>query len=223
MNCTRIEQLIPLYVGAELNPTRIDQVRRHMEICAHCREIVAEFEESQSWLSGFAAPKFNEAIFDDLRDAVRREIAQIELRPSFIDSFAPFWNPRFVVGGSIAMLLLIGGFVIYTHRRQSPNKPVIVSKEEVKSPTPSPQRQQHKAQGGPQRNHGHVAKKKSIPQGGRQTAVDTDIAINQTTNRDREPEMLRIEIQTADPNIRIIWLAPKDSNTSSTKPNTNDR
>ena len=27
-----------------------------------------------------------------------------------------------------------------------------------------------------------------------------------------EPEMLRMEIQTADPNIKIIWLAPKDSN-----------
>ena len=24
-----------------------------------------------------------------------------------------------------------------------------------------------------------------------------------------EPEMLRIEMQTADPNIRIIWLTPK--------------
>jgi hypothetical protein len=24
-----------------------------------------------------------------------------------------------------------------------------------------------------------------------------------------EPEMLRIELQTADPNIRIIWFAPK--------------
>jgi hypothetical protein len=29
-----------------------------------------------------------------------------------------------------------------------------------------------------------------------------------TTNR-RMPEMLRIELQTADPNIRIIWLTPK--------------
>ncbi len=29
-----------------------------------------------------------------------------------------------------------------------------------------------------------------------------------------EPEMLRIEIQTADPNIKIIWLAPKDANPS---------
>jgi hypothetical protein len=36
-------------------------------------------------------------------------------------------------------------------------------------------------------------------------------------------EMTRIEFQTADPNIRIIWLAPKDSDSSLTKPNTNTR
>jgi hypothetical protein len=27
---------------------------------------------------------------------------------------------------------------------------------------------------------------------------------------DESPEMLRIEIQTSDPNIRIIWFAPKE-------------
>jgi hypothetical protein len=36
-------------------------------------------------------------------------------------------------------------------------------------------------------------------------------------------EMTRIEFQTADPNIRIIWLTPKDPDSSSTKPNTNTR
>jgi hypothetical protein len=41
----------------------------------------------------------------------------------------------------------------------------------------------------------------------------TDLAVNRN--------MLRIEIQTADPNIRIIWLTPKDSN--SNRPNTNVR
>jgi hypothetical protein len=49
---------------------------------------------------------------------------------------------------------------------------------------------------------------------------DTDIAMDDAIfNR----EMTRIEFQTADPNIRIIWLTPKDSNPSSTKPNTNTR
>src|SRR5262245_27064151 len=49
---------------------------------------------------------------------------------------------------------------------------------------------------------------------------DTDMAMDDAIfNR----EMTRIEFQTADPNIRIIWLTPKDSNSSSTKPNTYTR
>jgi hypothetical protein len=31
-------------------------------------------------------------------------------------------------------------------------------------------------------------------------------------------EMLRIELQTADPNIRIIWLAPKETDTQELEP-----
>jgi hypothetical protein len=65
-----------------------------------------------------------------------------------------------------------------------------------------------------------VAKLNATSRSGRQ---NTDIAISQAANEDRDPEMLRIEIQTADPNIRIIWLAPKDQHSSSTKSGTNDR
>jgi hypothetical protein len=42
-------------------------------------------------------------------------------------------------------------------------------------------------------------------------SIQTDLAVNRN--------MLRIEIQTADPNIRIIWFAPKPD-TAPTTPNT---
>jgi hypothetical protein len=38
-----------------------------------------------------------------------------------------------------------------------------------------------------------------------------------------EKEMLRMEIQTADPNIRIIWLTPKESGSPANKRNNSDR
>jgi hypothetical protein len=34
------------------------------------------------------------------------------------------------------------------------------------------------------------------------------------------PAMLRIELQTSDPNIRIIWFAPKETDSHQTKPAT---
>jgi hypothetical protein len=35
-------------------------------------------------------------------------------------------------------------------------------------------------------------------------------AENASGKKDAEPEILRMEFQTADPNIRIIWLTPKE-------------
>jgi hypothetical protein len=53
-------------------------------------------------------------------------------------------------------------------------------------------------------------------------APATDESVNpesSTSDLTENRNMLRIEIQTADPNIRIIWLAPKPD-TSPTTPNT---
>jgi hypothetical protein len=96
---------------------------------------------------------------------------------------------------------------------------------------------QHKAWGGvsaSERNPGNDARRQSSP--ARATDIDNQIAAasgNETTILPRgdsftlppapqaetaapnaepskpEPEMLRMEFQTADPNIRIIWLTPK--------------
>lgn len=46
--------------------------------------------------------------------------------------------------------------------------------------------------------------------------VETKLANN--TNPAALPEMMRIELQTADPNIRIIWLTPKTANASPAEP-----
>jgi hypothetical protein len=232
MNCTRIEKLIPLYVSGDLKAPVIDEVRRHAEICAHCREIVADFEESQSWLREFVTPKFDESVFDDLRDAVRREMAQPAPSPSFIGLFASFWNPRLVIGGSLALIILIAGLVLYTSQSKSPhqNPIAIVDKDdkdakiegtpEIKNAAVPRSEQNPKTFGRTRRPAGHAAR---LSPSSRNRLQNADIAINQSTNQDRDPEMLRIEIQTADPNIRIIWLAPKDQDLSSTRHDTNDR
>jgi hypothetical protein len=228
MNCTRIEKLIPLFVSGDLKSSEMDEVLRHTESCAHCREVVAEFETSQRVLREFVTPKFDELVFDDLRDAVRREITRTELRPSF----ALFWNPRFVIGGSLALILLIAGLAFYgSQPNPSDHNPIAVVDDddkttkieepsEIKNATGRRSGQKQKTPGRAKRNRESVAKLNATSRSGRQ---NTDIAISQAANQNRDPEMLRIEIQTADPNIRIIWLAPKDPHTSSIKPGTNDR
>ena len=56
--------------------------------------------------------------------------------------------------------------------------------------------------------------------GGQEITIPTyaDLVTNQDAKQDADREMLRIEIQTADPNIRIIWFVPKDDVSPNFKP-----
>jgi len=49
--------------------------------------------------------------------------------------------------------------------------------------------------------------------------VRREIITNQVqVDKGRQPEMLRIEIQTSDPSIRIIWFAPKETDSQQSRP-----
>jgi Putative zinc-finger len=243
MNCTHIKRLIPLYVGGDLNTQQVAGVRKHIETCERCRNLVAEFEDSQNWLRDFTAPQFDEAVFENLRDAVREEIARVESRPSLFDLLTPVWNLRSVIAASLALALLTAGLLLYANRPKSPDKRPIADK----GASPIPERVK-------ERNNGDVIEMGSSRQLRRQklaasyrprrspvppvdnTKGETNlpvlgaIALNNhlidrhpdieeimlpsqsdiATNRNVDREMLRIEMQTADPNIRIIWFVPKD-------------
>jgi Putative zinc-finger len=243
MNCTHIKRLIPLYVGGDLNTQQVAGVRKHIETCERCRSLVAEFEESQSWLRDFIAPKFDEAVFEDLRDAVREEIARVEPRPSLFDLLTPVWNLRSVIAASLALALLTAGFLLYANRPKSPDKRPIADRGAP--PVPERVREQNKGNvtdtgsnrhsrrqklAAPHRPRHSPAPRVDNTKGETNLPVLGVVALNNhsieghlgmeeialpsqsdiATNRNADREMLRIEMQTADPNIRIIWFVPKD-------------
>jgi hypothetical protein len=243
MNCTHIKRLIPLYVGGDLNTQQVAGVRKHIETCERCRDLVAEFEESQSWLRDFTAPQFDEAVFENLCGAVREEIARVESRPSLFDLLMPVWNIRSVIAASLALALLTAGLWLYTSRSKSPDKPLTVNEGAV--PVPKgvteqnhgdvidrrEQRHSHRQKlAASHRPHRNQAPPVVNPKGETQLPILRVVAINNHSigrhlgiqeialpsqsdfamDRNVDREMLRIEMQTADPNIRIIWFVPKD-------------
>src|SRR5262249_59822631 len=105
MRCTHAEKLIPLYAGADLPAREADALRRHLESCAKCRRLAAEFEESREWLRGFDAPQFDGAALDGMRDSVLRDIGRIENRARWIQWIIPGCNLRFAFVTSLALLL----------------------------------------------------------------------------------------------------------------------
>ncbi len=222
MNCQNAEQLIPLFVEADLDTAEMQQVTQHVATCNSCHEIVAEFQVSQSSLHALALPEFDEAGLRAMRTAVQDEIA----RPTIADWIALRWNWKLVWAAAAACLVL-GAFVF---SRQSP--PVHETKQVAV-------REDHQDSGPSSTNASRasgtllraVARQRPAPlyPTTRATALGTVpapptaesvttspspalavTASSEAATPAPEPEMLRMEIHTADPNIKIIWLTPKE-------------
>lgn len=247
MNCQSAEQLIPLFSGGDLKSQEAEQVRLHLENCAHCCQVAEEFAASQAWLSEFAAPEFDEAVFADLRASVRREIQATEERGrrSWIDWLLPRWNPRLAFA-AVAVLILLAGLAAVVYRtKPSSRETTVAGGEKPKTamtplpPTPQPEEQKvvadnqptsprvYKPAQRPQRFapdtqeplvepsiQDLTAQSQNDPSPITEPAVSSDVA---AITPKPEREMLRIELQTKDPNIRIIWLAPKSDLDSTPK------
>jgi hypothetical protein len=255
MRCTHAEKLIPLLAGDDLPAREADALRRHLKSCGNCRRLAAEFEESRDWLRRLAAPQFDEAMLEGMRDSVLRDVGRIENRAVWLQWIVPGWDLRFTA--TVAVLLLIVFVATYGHRGRRPR--IAPGKDDVVRTNPGSDQKDSTA--GPQRNGegfkvnpspvpaqrlplkripringNHGVKPVQLPDLAVVNAPIVPPIINIGSVFDPAPgagmamddaifnrEMTRIEFQTADPNIRIIWLAPKDPDSSLTKPNTNTR
>jgi hypothetical protein len=237
MRCIESEKLIPLFAGNDLSGAQTIALQEHLESCARCRQLAAEFTESRDWLINFSAPDFNDATLDGLRETVMEEVGRIDNRPRMLDWLAPGWNPRFAFAATLALALLIGAtaVVIFRQRNSPAAKPGELAaienfNKQNQKPTQSVERDV-------ERQKSVVAKQASrsnkprpvmaLPRAIVPNAIAQSIhpetpatgseIISETPNTDLAVncEMLRIEFQTADPNIRIIWLTPKESSSTS--------
>jgi hypothetical protein len=239
MNCTRAEKLLPLHAAGDLAGRSERAVSAHLIACDECRGLAAEFERSRSWLGGAAAefgPEFEEEFFADLRSAVRREVAregrQSEPRSAF--ALLPGWKPLVAA----LLRLLVGSLLTYRsfdRRRPSgaqdkqfvrdwvgkPGKPTSPDEVATRPNHPRPTRPQtgHKRARAarppePERGVDGLSARATRPE----PAAAPDEGERAAPPDSAElPETLRIELQTADPNIRIIWFVPKETTASAAR------
>ncbi|MEK7830456.1 MAG: zf-HC2 domain-containing protein, partial [Acidobacteriota bacterium] len=127
MRCELFEQLIPLYVGGDLEPHEADDLRQHLNSCARCRRLNEDFEVSQNWLTGYAVPEFDEASFAKMRDSVIGQIERQEKRrrwlgwpdlPGLKDWLLPKFSPRFVLASAAIALAVVSGLLAAVYRQQ---------------------------------------------------------------------------------------------------------
>jgi hypothetical protein len=242
MNCRRFAELIPLYVEGDLAERELSRVRSHLQACAACRARADEYEASQAWLRAAEPPDFAEAFVDSVRLGVMRELAATEAPPLF-ERLKVWFAPRRLAAATVALtaIFIALALLIYQGRSRSGHhdsevatgEPAPPVEKMVEGPRPAlvagpapahrPRRRTTPNRDASlatrtRRDAGHTSAPHDqlVAQHAPETvpAAPADGGNAATNSAGR----LRIEIQTADPNIRIIWFAPKPTDGEAPKP-----
>lgn len=235
MNCKRIEELIPLYAGGDIDSRLTAEVQSHLQRCDGCSGSATEYETSRAWLNA-ATPELDEALLADVKRGVMRELREPGSRPGLFESISAALA-RVVLRPAVAVALLMAvfgavTFWIYLARPAAPES-IQLTEDEPARVTPVPNGIDTPGRVAPplrRRQDDHwrkpvIARSHKEERTGaesRQASTgNSDVAVDAQTPSALAVEssgMLRIDIQTGDPNIRIIWFAPKEVDGPQTNP-----
>jgi len=226
--------MISLYVAGDLMGAPEREVARHLAACDACRRLAEEFSENTSLLTeACALPEFGSEFYSGIRCAVLGGIASDQMlsKPSL-------FRPRWLYATALAVLVIVSGVMLQrfvSTRREPPRDVPTVKVQSTSGPTevPSPQNGREPAgRPGTQTNKvpALATRHRSSRHPDEMRTPDTLVATQATRDSSAQVEramqssasvepvaleassqVSRIEIQTADPNIRIIWLSPRES------------
>ena len=245
MNCRRVQRLLPLHVEGDLRTNKSEEIVSHLEWCGRCNWLADEYRESQGWLRLAKPPEFDEAMLDDFKRGVLKRVEETPARSSLFAALAQQFNRRQILALSATFLILLGVVVVYFYQARGKEIRSMISKadstpkEELKTAVGANQPGLEAAPEAKSSVIGHDfrrvgRKRRSHPmianRGSERTIVfpnrslpgiapiEKQKEVSDVVGRSRE--MLRIEIQTGDPSIRIIWFAPKETDLHKSKPAT---
>jgi len=237
MNCNQIEKLLPLYAGHDLDERRERTVATHLQVCTACTVVVAEYREARESVRGLTPPVVSEDVYSEIRNSVWRRI-EAESRPSLFQSMAVWFRPQFVWTTAVAAVLITVSIVgLYLIAKRSTTRPGVIA-DKPKEVIQQENRRNDTQAGGPsnpreeipQPRQAVIPKRQGKPDHlrapDRANSVvayppDTQVVRTQSSSliigRDNSDfavpdseKSLRVEIQTKNPNIRIIWFAQRD-------------
>jgi hypothetical protein len=191
MRCAKVAGSLPLYVGHDLDAGRARDVSEHLARCERCRALEAGLRESRAWLESAPPPPLDESD----HSAVRRGVWQrIEAEGGIAARHSPLAGRLVLAGGLLAGALL--AVVLSLRPRQELQGPS-TDKLNVVPPVTA----EHLGLA----RHGDDF---------REFSPDRDLRSGRRARiRRAAPEsgqsVVKIEFQTANPGVRIIWLVKK--------------
>src|SRR5688500_8913110 len=113
MNCKHVEELLPLYVGRDLEEKQARMVNAHLQACTQCARSAQEYGETNQLFQMFEPPQFSEATYAAVRSSVLREIEREASAPTLFDFIVRPFQPRVMWAVSTAVLLAVCFFAYY--------------------------------------------------------------------------------------------------------------
>ena len=190
MRSTHVLDRLPLFIEGDLPESELDSIQAHLAVCDTCRQVALAFRESQAWVKGAPELPFEEADYDRLRQNVIAQIQESEARGA--GKVRPFmlkaWPPLLLAAGALA--------IVFT--RSSLRPPSASTPATTAVPTPPSHAPSIAAIPGPA---------STLPKPGPVQARLQSKSLPPQVITPAEGGPARIELQTSNPQIRIIWLA----------------
>ena len=199
MKCSGVERILTRFVGEELEGRRKREIEDHLVGCERCRLLQEDLQGSRAWIGSIRAPSLGEAESVELRRGVWREIESRGLRAG---GAFPRYRRLAVSSAAGLLLTVLMGLAVLSKGRPG----------RVASPPsaglPAAPREAVAAAAPPE------PFEKSAP------APDSVTARFPRARGGRHPaavpsDVVKIEFQTANPDVRIIWLVKKGAETPS--------
>jgi len=239
LTCKRASRNVPLFVAGDLSGDLNREMVNHLAICEECGWLAQEFRESNSLLTeAFALPEFGAQFYDEIRNNVLDKITRDGM------SSRPRFGHRWIFASAFALMLVASAVMFVRWRGVHEAPQVLSSTTEIGGNTASNHELEsassHQSKGLPTKfqppqkpvrrirmthpasQQFQSARNLAASPGGIQVSPSELVSAS---------EVSRIEIQTSNPNIRIIWLvaadkrgAPEDNQyKGEPEPRTNDR
>ena len=232
MNCKSIVRSISFYVAGDLVGESERAVAVHLLACEDCQRLAEEFSESDSLLArACSPPEFGAEFYSGIRSAVLADIGSRRSRPSL-------FRPRWLYATAFAAVLIASGLTLQylsgvTRRATQDVALAPAVKDQPTSnlagTTNLSSLLQSDGPSGKPKVHGKLERAKRLVVTDSAPAARTEraqiarviespagvgpVAPESTPVAGRSassPQVSRIEIQTTNPNIRIIWLTPRE-------------
>lgn len=228
MDCKYVADKVWLYVEGDLQPNKQQIVTRHIASCCRCAGLVDDVTNSQQWLKSREPERFDDAALDSIRSGARQKIA--ELAGGHFKSLGVFdrlnWKPLIIACPALLLMCWYGAHWILETRRNSSGADPVARNDGYMQKLDEHRTAVQPDNGVAAKVNDPVArihKRRVIRRIRPARPVDLPDKHNlMAKDETYKVPPLRIEIQTEDPNIRIIWFASLGDAPVSTGPDQNE-